>query len=357
MSPGRRPASRGRSSGMWMVATQPGLGQLAAADLGKAGARVEGIETDGRSDLVVFQRPEPPPGAALALAEDLFVLVGEAPAQPSPRALAARLFDPASWLEGANVARAHGIRVGATTGIRVIVRVRSERQFKRTELRAAVVERVLRWRPRWRVRDPADLEIWVLETRRGRFRVAMRISTAEMRSRGGRTIERAGALRPTVAAALVRSAGPPAGLLLDPFCGTGTVLAEARAAGWDAAGSDLDPAAVGAARANNPGVDVRLADAVELPFDDGVAGGVATNAPFGVKHMPRTGGRDLADWWRLVLGELVRVTRPGARLVVLYPEDDVLRAAVRATGSVREQSTTRITTLGRRAAIWVLVRE
>jgi hypothetical protein len=83
----------------------------------------------------------------------------------------------------------------------VIVRVRSERDFKRTDLRAALTAQVRRWRPRWRFDDPADLELWALETRHGQFRLAARLSTSTMRQRTPRVIERPGSLRPVVAAA------------------------------------------------------------------------------------------------------------------------------------------------------------
>jgi 23S rRNA G2445 N2-methylase RlmL len=221
MSRRRRRTSGVRRDQRWMTATQPGIGRLLADDLRAHGIHVEGIESDGRSDLVIFPSAEPPPEEALVLAEDLFIIVGDAPAASSADAVAARLFDAARWQHAADIARSFGARIGATTGYRVIVRVRSERHFKRTDVRTAVAGAVQRWRPRWRFRDPADLEVWVLETRREHFRAAMRLSSAEMRSHGGRAVERPGALGPSVAAALVRCAGLPAGRLLDPFCGSG----------------------------------------------------------------------------------------------------------------------------------------
>ena len=42
---------------------------------------------------------------------------------------------------------------------------------------------------------------------------------------------------------------PPPGVVLDPFCGSGTTLVEGRAAGLDVVGSDLNPLAVRIARA------------------------------------------------------------------------------------------------------------
>jgi len=339
-----------------MAATQPGLGELAADDLRKHGCAVEGVENDGRSDLVVFSSVELPPPGKLTLVEDLFVIVGQAATGTEPRRVTARLFNADDWLAGAEIAKSYGVRVTAATGFRVIARVRSERAFKRTELRSAVIEMVQRWRPRWRVQDPADLEIWVLESRNGHFRASMRLSTAAMRSRGGRAVEFAGALRPTVAAALVRATGTPTGLLIDPFCGSGTVVGEARQAGWTVFGSDADPAAVQTARVNEPGVEIVVANSDDLPVADAAAVAVATNPPFGFQHEPRTLGRPLEEWWRANLAEFARVVQSGGRVVLLHPNDELLAAAVRSTPVLREEGRMSIRTLGQQAAIWTLRR-
>jgi DNA modification methylase len=55
-------------------------------------------------------------------------------------------------------------------------------------------------------------------------------------------------MHPTTARRLIEALSPSAGVVLDPFCGSGTVLVEARAAGRRAAGVDLNPLAVRLAR-------------------------------------------------------------------------------------------------------------
>ena len=47
---------------------------------------------------------------------------------------------------------------------------------------------------------------------------------------------------------VIMRGAPRDALVLDPFCGSGTVLVEARATGWRAAGVDLNPLAVRLAR-------------------------------------------------------------------------------------------------------------
>ena len=66
----------------------------------------------------------------------------------------------------------------------------------------------------------------MVEYQPGKIVAGLRVSDLRMRQHEGRDIERSGALRPTVAAAMVHLAGKPDGILLDP-CGSGTILAEA----------------------------------------------------------------------------------------------------------------------------------
>lgn len=59
-----------------------------------------------------------------------------------------------------------------------------------------------------------------------------------------------GKFYPQLAKALMNSSGqPPGGLVLDPFCGSGTVLLESALNGWNAIGFDVNPVAVATANA------------------------------------------------------------------------------------------------------------
>jgi tRNA G10 N-methylase Trm11 len=60
---------------------------------------------------------------------------------------------------------------------------------------------------------------------------------------------------PQVARRLIRTYGGGARLLLDPFCGSGTSLVEARLAGVNAVGIDLNPFAVLLARVKTTDYD------------------------------------------------------------------------------------------------------
>ncbi len=61
-------------------------------------------------------------------------------------------------------------------------------------------------------------------------------------------------LHPTVAGRLIEALSPPGGEVLDPFCGSGTVLVEARMRGRHARGTDVNPLAIRLARLKARGV-------------------------------------------------------------------------------------------------------
>lgn len=69
-------------------------------------------------------------------------------------------------------------------------------------------------------------------------------------------------MHPATAAGLVRAVSPPAGVVLDPFCGSGTVLVEAMIAGRRAIGTDLNPLAVRLARLKTTPLDPEGREAI-----------------------------------------------------------------------------------------------
>jgi SAM-dependent methyltransferase len=255
----------------------------------------------------------------LGLAEDVFVEVGRTlrTEGDDPRWIAKRIWGRSRVQRALDTwAALTGAPVTETLGCRVIVRVLQERSFLRTELRRELARTIQASHRQWRMKDPAQLEIWVSEYRPGCFVAGLRVSDLRLRQHGGRAAERPGALRPTLAAAMIRQAGPPAGLLLDPCCGSGTLLTEAIAAGWNADGTDIDPGAVRMARRNVPQARIGAGDVHHIDRPDASVDACVSNLPFGQRF--EVNG-DMNTWLRAALGEIARVTRPGGRVVLLAP--------------------------------------
>jgi tRNA G10 N-methylase Trm11 len=299
----------------------PGLAELLAEELQSlAGVRVEGTGRDGRADVVLFtaEASALPQVLTVRLAEDIFVEAGRTLRSEGDRAqwIAGRLWRPgrAGRALAARAQMTRAVRERAT--FRVIARVLQERSFLRTDLRRHLTDAIGRQHPKWRFADPADVEVWVVEYQPGKIVAGLRVSDLRMRQHDGRDIERSGALRPTVAAAMVRLAGEPDGLLLDPCCGSGTILTEATEAGWKAEGIDIDPGAVRAARKNAPEAVVKEGDVRHLMFDDCSVGACVSNLPFGKQYDVQ---QDMNEWLGAALAEMTRVTQPGGRMVLLAP--------------------------------------
>lgn len=208
----------------------------------------------------------------LDLTEDLFVEVGRTARAEGDTAdrVAGRLWRPEPVQRALSVWAEQVRPLSGRMTFRVVARVLHERAFLRTELRRRLTEVVRRDRPRWRVGDPAQIEVWVLEYAQGRFVAGLRLSDQRM--------------RPTVASAMVLLAGEPSGVLLDPCCGAGTILGEALAASWEVQGFDIDPEAVQIARRNAPGAEVRVGDARSLALAGERVGACVSNLPFGQRY-------------------------------------------------------------------------
>jgi 23S rRNA G2445 N2-methylase RlmL len=342
---GRRPSPVGEvvpDQAVRMLATVvPGMGRTVARELERLpGVAVGDVGCDGRSDVLLIEANLG--GQRLVqsspLLEDVFVEIGRTMRSSGdrPHWIAGRIWRPNRVEKALSLWSGHPPR--RTVTFRVVVRVLDESAFLRTELRDAVARAIAAGRPAWRRADPAQLEVWVTEYKRGRFVAGLRLSDASMRQHGGREVERHGALRPTVAATMVVLAGERAGTLLDPCCGSGTILGEAAALGWEQVqGRDIDPDAVEAAARNAPTAIVAPGDARHLDLADASVRAVVSNLPFGRQYSVQGA---TADWLADVLAEMARVTEPGGRVVVLVPA--IPRDAIPSRLRLREQHGVRL---------------
>lgn len=337
------------------LATLPGLAPLAEREIADLdGVRSTGSGNDSRSDVVLLDaEPSAVQGLLqLRTAEDVFVEVGRTLRSEGdrPQWIARRLWRAGKATRALSTWARTTRRNPHRTTYRVVVRVLQEQSFQRTELRRALTKAIGKESPQWTVADPAALELWAVEYARGRFVLGARLSDVQMRQRGGRDVERSGALRPAVAGAMVRLAGTVDGALVDPCCGSGTLLSEAFAVGWsDVRGIDIDDEAVAVARRNARRAQIEVGDALRMPYDDGAVSTVVSNLPFGKQYGVRG---DMTDWLTNLFAEISRVVRPGGTVVLLAPS--LPRVTLGADLRLREQH--RIRLLGTRTSIWVVDR-
>ena len=130
----------------------------------------------------------------------------------------------------------------------------------------------------------------------------------------------------------------PGQTVYDPFCGSGTLLAEVLGTvpGTHVAGSDINKDALEAARQNMapfPGRwKIRKVDARQIHAVDGSVERLVSNMPFGKRVGSHNKNQEL---YPLFAAELARVLSPQGLAVLLSEEKELLRQAIKATGSLR----------------------
>ncbi len=154
--------------------------------------------------------------------------------------------------------------------------------------------------------------------------------------RDRRQVEREGSLPPPIAAAMAFMTRPgDDDTILDPVCGSGTLLAEAAgyAPGARLLGADQDLQAVKTARRNLKSfgaAEIDHADARALDLPEGSVSLVLANLPFGKQYGDVAENRTL---YAEVLGEVRRVAAPkGFRAALLASDRGLLREAARDAG-------------------------
>jgi predicted RNA methylase len=175
---------------------------------------------------------------------------------------------------------------------------------------------------------------------------------AALRTR--RVAERPGSLPPTIAAAMAFLVNPrDDDAVLDPVCGSGTLLAEAHAYAPKARlwGIDQDRQAIAAARRNLahvPQLQLAVGDARAAGLPDGSLSLFLANLPFGKQFGSPAQNREL---YIAILRELARLGRPEAwRAALLTSDLESLKAAAAAAG-VRIVSETPVKIRGEAATI------
>lgn len=194
-----------------------------------------------------------------------------------------------------------------------------KRNYSADEIKQAVAEGV-RARTGWTyaAEDHSQLNLRVF-IEHERATVGLRLAGSALHRRPYKQDTLPGSLKPTVAAAMLFTAGAlPGEEVLDPFCGAGTILVEAALLGAEARGGDSDPQALAAAQANaaRAGQPLALAawDARRLPLDSRSVARVVTNLPWGRQVQV---GEEIGAFYAQACAEIRRVLTSNGQVVAL----------------------------------------
>src|SRR5216683_2821011 len=313
---------------LYVAHTQPGFETIAADEIH---ARIRGAReitrrsVPDRAGMTIFFAPAPKPIASLRTVEDIFSLAGyRAGLSPETSSLdkirgAAR---EAPFVEVGVQSRVYfspGTRAGRRLRFRVVARLAGEHEFRRVDFQRVVERGILERKDRtWRLDEAeADVEFWVtmIDTE---FFITVRLSDDRMRHRDYKTAHRPASLRPAIAAALAWLSSPhDDDIVLDPFCGAGTILIERAHLGRYVMliGSDRDRAALAAAETNvgNRYKPIQLEnwDAAALPLADRSVNAIVTNLPWGIRYGTHGENRKLYPRW---FAEFDRVLKSGGTM-------------------------------------------
>ncbi|WNN89267.1 methyltransferase domain-containing protein [Gloeocapsopsis dulcis] len=175
--------------------------------------------------------------------------------------------------------------------------------------------------PNWRCQDPGNIECWGFWSKDDLF-VGIRITPHSVRARDYRNGERKASLRPTIAAAMAVLSNPnERDRVIDPMCGSGTLLIERGLLSSYASlqGYDIDPEAVKLAatnisNANLRDANVKSCDSTTLHLETESADILLCNLPFGKVYGNKETNTDL---YIRCLQEWGRVVKTGGRAILL----------------------------------------
>jgi 23S rRNA G2445 N2-methylase RlmL len=224
------------------------LEDVAAAEIAADATAIDVADT--RTKVLLTRAADPKPFRRLRTVDDVAVVSAQSPALETMADLAALIADEGDLKNAIEIAgRAHRM----DGSFSVTVSAAHTQLGPGTEIEQAAAQAVAA-RYGWQhlqtqQRSPIDVRVFIDGTW---ALVGVRAFDQPLSRRDYRVVNVRGALRPTVAAALVRLATPgrKPQRVWDPFCGSGTVLCEAALMGHEVWGTDIEPEAVDASRAN-----------------------------------------------------------------------------------------------------------
>jgi tRNA (guanine10-N2)-dimethyltransferase len=117
------------------------------------------------------------------------------------------------------------------------------------------------------------------------------------------------------------------GRLLDPFCGTGAILAEGSMIGLKAIGTDFSERMIEGSQKNldhlKLSADLKLCDVGEIPQMVGLVDGIATDPPYG--RSTSTDGEGIPELYQRSFDAFSAVLKSGARISIVVPDVELVR--------------------------------
>ena len=200
-----------------------------------------------------------------------------------------------------------------------------KRNYTTTEIKQAVMQGIST-RVAWPYHEDefaSDVNLRIFIDHETAF-IGLRLAKQSLQVRSYKQRHILGSLKPPVAAAMLLLAGEQTNqVLLDPFCGAGTILIEARFAGYISLGGDKSWDAVLAAKKNllaaNFQTQLHCWDACNLPLTNHSVGRIASNMPWGRQVRVN---QDITLLYNQACKEMERVLLPGGKVVLLtsFPE-------------------------------------
>jgi tRNA G10 N-methylase Trm11 len=343
---------------LFAALTFAGLGRIARRELAPLTPSEFTLSRLRDYDLLSFRLPRARVAglSRLLTVEDVFLLLGDSIPMAERRDLAGieALVTREAVLHGLTVKNAaFQPRKPKTPSYNAFVKQSGDSEVFRRDIAERIVRSLDAAFPRWNLRDPASVEIWGFHIE-GVLRAGLRLSSRDLRSRGEAPIEREGALRPTIAAAMAFEARlRDDSTIVDPMCGAGSLLREAarRVPNAKLMGGDQDPEALATAARTLRSTSAKLIewDARALPLPDAHADAILCNLPFGRQYSSPEANRAIYpglmnEWWR--------VLKPGGRMILLSADEESLLAAVAELPGAVSHSVGRVRVLGLWAAMY-----
>lgn len=250
-----------------------------------------------------------------------------------------------------SVSNSLNINFPARATFHTFIKSKEDYDIKRKEIAEIVNRALLGSFPNWRLNDPANVEFWGILADY-RLALGLRVLDNKRKLRKDyRIIERQGALRGSVAASMALVTYPePSDVILDPMCGTGSILIERYFMGpySEMYGIDSDSEATKISklqieRLGIKNITIQTMDSRKLPFPSNMFSKIVTNLPFGKKYGSKAQNPSL---YSECLKEWNRVLIPGGIMCLLTSDTESIESSLKALNALRILRIYRVNVLG-----------